>query len=66
MDDKRIQDYRNLIQQLLHCPSGEEPAILQANSDLLDLGFVQVCEAEMVSPPPPTLSPNLRQCDRRY
>ncbi|WP_255552728.1 hypothetical protein [[Phormidium] sp. ETS-05] len=22
--------------------------------------------AEMVSPPPPTLSPNLRQCDRRF
>ena len=44
MDENRIQDYLNLIQQLLNCPSGEEPEILQANSDLLDLGFLQVCE----------------------
>jgi len=45
MDEKRIQAYLNLIQQLLHCPSGEELEILQANSDLLDLEFLQVCEA---------------------
>ncbi|MBW4495406.1 MAG: CHAT domain-containing protein [Oscillatoria princeps RMCB-10] len=46
MDENRIQNYLNLIQELLNCPSGEEAAILQANSDLLDLGFVQVCETE--------------------
>ncbi|MBD2179995.1 tetratricopeptide repeat protein [Planktothrix sp. FACHB-1355] len=44
MDDDRIQAYLNLIQQLLHCPSGEEPQILQANSELLDLKFLEVCE----------------------
>ncbi|MFB2835941.1 hypothetical protein ACE1CA_15530, partial [Aerosakkonemataceae cyanobacterium BLCC-F167] len=45
MDENRVQNYLNLIQQLLNCPSGEEPEILQANSDLLDLEFLQVCEA---------------------
>ncbi|MBD3559863.1 tetratricopeptide repeat protein, partial [Planktothrix sp. FACHB-1355] len=44
MNEERIQAYVNLIQELLNCPSGEEPEILQANSDLLDLGFLQVCE----------------------
>jgi len=44
MDENRIQDYLNLIQELLSCPGGEEPEILQANSELLDLGFLQVCE----------------------
>jgi|JFJP01.1.fsa_nt_gi hypothetical protein len=46
MDENRVQNYLNLIQQLLHCPSGEEPKILQANSQLLDLEFLQVCETE--------------------
>jgi CHAT domain-containing protein/TPR repeat protein/predicted enzyme related to lactoylglutathione lyase len=45
MDETRIQAYVNLIQALLSCPNGEEPQILQENSELLDLGFVQVCEA---------------------
>jgi len=45
MDENRIQAYLNLIQQLLNCPSGEEPEILQANSELVDLEFLQVCEA---------------------
>ncbi len=45
MNEERIQAYRNLIQALLSCPNGEEPQILQANSELLDAGFVQVCEA---------------------
>ncbi|WP_413276690.1 CHAT domain-containing protein [Floridanema evergladense] len=44
MDESRVEDYLNLIQQLLNCPNGEESEILQANSDLLDLGFLQVCE----------------------
>jgi hypothetical protein len=46
MDENRIQNYLNLIQELLNCPGGEEPEILQANSELVDLGFLQVCEGE--------------------
>ncbi|MCT7949947.1 tetratricopeptide repeat protein, partial [Ancylothrix sp. C2] len=45
MDENRVQAYLQLIDALLNCPAGEEPQILQANSELLDLGFVQVCEA---------------------
>ncbi|MGA9378753.1 MAG: CHAT domain-containing protein [Phormidium sp.] len=45
MDETRIQAYVNLIQALLSCPNGEEPQILQANSELVDLEFLQVCEA---------------------
>jgi len=37
--------YLPLIQQLLSCPSGEEAQILQDNSQLLDAGFLQACEA---------------------
>jgi CHAT domain-containing protein/tetratricopeptide (TPR) repeat protein len=37
--------YVPLIQQLLSCPSGEEAQILQDNSQLLDAGFLQACEA---------------------
>jgi len=37
--------YLQLIQQLLSCPSGEEAQILQDNSQLLDAGFLQACEA---------------------
>jgi len=44
MDETRAQAYANLIQQLLTCPNGEEPEILQANSELIDGGFLQVCE----------------------
>lgn len=40
-----LPGYLNLTQQLLSCASGEEPDILQANSELRDLGFLQVCEA---------------------
>jgi len=44
MDESRLPAYLNLIQQLLSCPNGEEPEILQANSELLDGEFLQVCE----------------------
>ncbi|MCL1465089.1 tetratricopeptide repeat protein, partial [Argonema galeatum A003/A1] len=44
MDESRLPAYLNLIQQLLSCPNGEEPEILQANSELLDGGFLQACE----------------------
>jgi len=42
MDEQRQQAYLNLIQSLLNCPSGEEAQILQANSELVDAGLVQV------------------------
>ncbi|MEG4347841.1 hypothetical protein QUB70_31880, partial [Microcoleus sp. A003_D6] len=44
MDKTRAQAYLNLIQQLLSCPNGEEPQILQANLELVDSGFLQACE----------------------
>ena len=40
MDERRVQAYLDLIQQLLACPSGAEPGILQANRELLDQEFV--------------------------
>ena len=42
MNEERIQAYLNLIESLLNCPSGEEKQILQANSELVDAGLVQV------------------------
>ena len=42
MDEQRLQAYYQLIQQLLSCPNGEEAAILQANRELLDVGFLEL------------------------
>ncbi|MEM6503492.1 MAG: tetratricopeptide repeat protein, partial [Cyanobacteria bacterium P01_C01_bin.89] len=42
MDEQRMKDYLALIQRLVNCPSGEEPAILQGSSELVDMGLVQV------------------------
>jgi len=42
MDEQRIQAYATLIQVLLSCPSGQEPAILQQNQNLVDQGLVVV------------------------
>ena len=42
MNEQRLQAYYQLIQQLLSCPHGQEAAILQANRELLDVGFLQV------------------------
>ncbi|MEM9772161.1 MAG: hypothetical protein AAF889_11310, partial [Cyanobacteria bacterium P01_D01_bin.73] len=42
MDEQRIKDYLALIERLLTCPSGEEAAILQESSELVDMGLVQV------------------------
>lgn len=42
MDKQRLQAYYQLIQQLLSCPHGEEAAILQANRELLDVGFLEL------------------------
>ncbi len=44
MNEERIQAYLTLIQQLLTCPNGEEPQILNQSLDLVDEGFVQVCQ----------------------
>ncbi|MEX6779439.1 hypothetical protein ABIT13_22500 [Limnospira fusiformis NRMCF6962] len=44
MDEQRVQAYLSLIQELLTCPSGEESDILNRHLELVDEGFVQVCE----------------------
>ena len=44
MEETRAKAYLQLINTLLTCPSGEELEILQANSELLDAEFLQVCE----------------------
>jgi hypothetical protein len=44
MNETRRQAYLNLIESLLNCPSGEESQILQANSELVDAGLVQVMQ----------------------
>jgi hypothetical protein len=41
---QRIQAYLNLIQQLLSCPSGEEPQVLNNSLELVDEGFVLACQ----------------------
>ena len=45
MDETRAQAYQQLIQTLMTCPNGDEPQILQDNSELLDGGFLQACES---------------------
>jgi hypothetical protein len=42
---QRLEAYVGLIEQLVSCPAGEEPAVLQAHQDLLDLPFLQVLGA---------------------
>ena len=46
MNEERSQDYLNLINMLLNCPSGEEAQILNANQDLLDAGLLQAIAQE--------------------
>ncbi|MBD2384062.1 CHAT domain-containing protein [Cylindrospermum sp. FACHB-282] len=45
MNEQRQQAYLQLIDELLSCPNGEEPGILQAHQDLLDADFLQTVEA---------------------
>ncbi|MBD2511231.1 CHAT domain-containing protein [Nostoc muscorum FACHB-395] len=45
MNEQRLHAYNQLIQTLLDCPSGKEPEILAANTELLDADFVQVVVA---------------------
>ncbi|MEA5517411.1 hypothetical protein [Limnoraphis robusta] len=44
MDENRVQAYVKLIKALLNCDSGEETEILQANSELVDAGLVDVMQ----------------------
>jgi len=44
MEPSRQQAYLALIQQLLQCPSGEEPALLEAHRELLNAEFLATCE----------------------
>lgn len=41
IDERRQDAYLNLIEQLIGCPNGEEPNILDAHPDLIDAGLVQ-------------------------
>lgn len=44
MDENRAQAYLQLIHTLLNCANGEEPQILEDNSELLDREFLETCE----------------------
>ncbi|MDE5097386.1 MAG: hypothetical protein O4861_03150, partial [Trichodesmium sp. St16_bin4-tuft] len=44
MDNKRIEAYVNLINQLLNSPSGEVEKILETNLDLVDEGLLEIME----------------------
>lgn len=39
--EQRQDQYLQLIEQLLGCPNGQEPEVLDAQPDLLDAGLVQ-------------------------
>jgi hypothetical protein len=41
MTEERQSQYLRLIEQLMRCPNGQEPEVLDANADLLDAGLVQ-------------------------
>ncbi len=45
MEETRIAAYEQLIHTLLNCPNGDEPQILQDNSELLDRRFLETCES---------------------
>jgi hypothetical protein len=38
----RQERYLDLVQQLLNCPNGQEPEVLDAQPDLLDAELVQI------------------------
>ncbi|NEO29778.1 MAG: hypothetical protein F6K36_04875 [Symploca sp. SIO3C6] len=40
MDQKRQDDYLNLIDELINCPNGQEPEVLEAKPELMDSGLV--------------------------
>lgn len=41
MSEQRQDRYFQLIQQLLACPNGQEPEVLDSQPDLLDAGLVK-------------------------
>jgi hypothetical protein len=41
MAEQRHELYMNLIDELLHCPNGQEPQVLDGHLDLVDEGLVQ-------------------------
>jgi uncharacterized UBP type Zn finger protein len=41
MAEQRQDQYFNLIDQLLKCPSGTEPEVLDGQPELLDEGFIK-------------------------
>ena len=41
MTDERQTQYFNLIYELLQCPNGQEPEVLEAKPELIDSGLVQ-------------------------
>ncbi|MEI6442292.1 MAG: hypothetical protein WCO29_03990 [Nostocales cyanobacterium ELA583] len=41
MTDERQTQYFNLIDELLQCPNGQEPDVLEAKPELIDSGLVQ-------------------------
>ncbi len=41
MSDTRQDQYFDLIDQLLKCPSGQEPEVLDSQPELLDAGLVK-------------------------
>ena len=47
MDEQRMRAYLELIQVLLSCPSGQEPAIFNQHQDLLDQGLLRVMAQEV-------------------
>jgi len=42
MTEQRQAQYFDLIDQLLRCPSGQEPEVLDARPDLLDARLIQL------------------------
>lgn len=41
MSENRQDQYFNLIDRLLQCPSGQEPEVLESQPELLDAGLVK-------------------------
>jgi ubiquitin C-terminal hydrolase len=44
MNESRLQEYLNLINGLLDCPSGEEVELLRSHETLIDADFIRVTE----------------------
>ncbi|NJM73306.1 MAG: hypothetical protein HC862_26040 [Scytonema sp. RU_4_4] len=42
MTEQRQDLYFNLIDQLLRCPNGQEPEVLEAQPELIDAGLIQI------------------------